>query len=68
MAMDYVRRPVQVIECGKGSLGEITEFRNIVYQVSIRISPGKELIIIYKIIDNAILLILHDSYIILFSI
>ena len=68
MTMHYVRSPIQIIERSKRSFCKITELRYIIYQVCIWIAPGEKLIIIYKIIDNTIFLILHDSYIILFSI
>ena len=68
MTMYDIRCPVQIIECGKRCLRKITELRNIIYEVRIRIAPGKELVIVDKIIDNSIFLIFHDSYIILFPV
>ena len=61
MAVNHVRRPVQVIQDRQGGLGKETVLGNILPQSRIGIAPVKELPVVDEVVDNPIHLQFHDA-------
>ena len=61
VAVNHVRRPVQVIQDGQGSLGKEAVLGNILPQSRIGITPVKELPVVDEVIDDPVHLHFHDA-------
>ena len=61
MAMDDIRNPVQIVQCGKSSFVKVAVLGNIVNKVGIRVAPAEELIVVDEVIHHAVPYIFHNA-------